>query len=59
MAPTAEAKVAAEKLKTEVDALYTKCKDKVANTKYTEAIKHDGTNVALYANRSACSLEMK
>ncbi|KAH8104668.1 hypothetical protein BXZ70DRAFT_1005179 [Cristinia sonorae] len=45
----------AEKLKAEGNALFVKKDYRAAHHKYSEAIKIDGNNAILYANRAACS----
>ncbi|KAH7930148.1 hypothetical protein BV22DRAFT_77745 [Leucogyrophana mollusca] len=49
----------ATQLKNEGNALYTRHDYVGAFAKYTKAIAVDGENAVLYANRSACNLEMK
>ena len=46
-------------LKDEGNALFAKKDYGAAYKKYTEAIAEDGNNAILYANRAACSLNMK
>jgi hypothetical protein len=55
--PTTTSK--AEQLKAEGNALYGSRKYKAAYAKYSEAIKTDPKNAILFANRAACSIEMK
>ncbi|KDQ19786.1 hypothetical protein BOTBODRAFT_27211 [Botryobasidium botryosum FD-172 SS1] len=45
--------------KDEGNALFAKKEYAAAYEKYTDAIREDGTNAVLYANRAACSLNMK
>lgn len=46
-------------LKDEGNALFSKKNYGAAYKKYTEAIEEDGSNAILYANRAACSLNLK
>lgn len=59
MVPTEEAKMAAEVLKVEANALYGRREFKEALAKNSEAITLDDTSAILFANRAACSLEMQ
>jgi hypothetical protein len=52
-------KVKVQALKTGGDALFAQKKYRKAYFKYTEAIKLDGRNAILYANRAASALSMK
>lgn len=46
-------------LKDEGNALFVKKEYAAAYDTYTEAISEDGQNAILYANRAACSLDLK
>ena len=59
MAATDETRKAAEALKAEANVLYASRKFKEAHAKYSEAIQLDDANAILFANRAACSLEMR
>lgn len=49
----------AEALKAEGNALHAAREYAKAHAKYTEAISADDKNAVLYANRAACSLELR
>jgi hypothetical protein len=52
-------KIKVDKLKTEADGFFVRKQYKKAYFKYSEAIKLDGKNAVLYANRAASALSMK
>ncbi|KAI0652345.1 TPR-like protein [Trametes meyenii] len=54
-----ENKAKAAQLKAEGNALHVKGNHAEARLKYTEAIKHDGENAVLYANRAASYIALK
>lgn len=59
MAPTEEAKRAAQAVKLEANGLFQAGKFKEAYIKYSEAIELDDTNAILFANRAACCLGLE
>ncbi|KAH8086614.1 hypothetical protein BXZ70DRAFT_1011706 [Cristinia sonorae] len=55
----AEPQALAAQLKAEGNALFLKKDYKLAHARYTQAIKEDGNNAILYANRAACCLGLQ
>lgn len=59
MSDNSDTKAEAAKLKDEGNALFVKKKYREAHVKYSAAIAKDDQNAVYFANRAACSLNLK